>query len=168
MTLRIEWVQGAIRLCGEFRVGQLDEVKTQIERCESAVLLDLLARDISRGATVRGFAPENTKRAFVSKAFFDWQSNQILDVRSCGLYRAAVGTLIWTCFSKRKRISLEHGNRLIPGTKLSYISVRIAGASLVMVILWGGMIAESWCTNPIWWMRVRTTEETGLLTLLLF
>ena len=41
MTLRIEWVQGGIRLSGEFRVGHLDQVKTEIERCESPVVLDL-------------------------------------------------------------------------------------------------------------------------------
>ena len=41
MTLRIERVQRGIRLSGEFRVGQLDQVKTEIERCESPVVLDL-------------------------------------------------------------------------------------------------------------------------------
>jgi hypothetical protein len=46
MTLRIEWVQGAIRLSGEFRVGQLDEVETEIERCESPVVLDLEELDL--------------------------------------------------------------------------------------------------------------------------
>jgi hypothetical protein len=41
MTLRIERVQGGIRLSGEFRVGQLDQVKAEIERSESPVVLDL-------------------------------------------------------------------------------------------------------------------------------
>ena len=41
MTLRIERVQREIRLSGEFRVDQLDQVKTEIERCESPVVLDL-------------------------------------------------------------------------------------------------------------------------------
>jgi hypothetical protein len=41
MTLRIERVQGGIRLSGEFRVGHLDQVKTEIGRCESPVVLDL-------------------------------------------------------------------------------------------------------------------------------
>ena len=41
MTLRIERVQGGLRLSGEFRLGQLDQVKTEIERCESPIVLDL-------------------------------------------------------------------------------------------------------------------------------
>jgi hypothetical protein len=46
MTLRIERVQGGIRLSGEFRVGHLDQVKTEIERCESPVALDLEELDL--------------------------------------------------------------------------------------------------------------------------
>jgi hypothetical protein len=46
MTLRIERVQGGIRLSGEFRVGQLDQVKTEIERCASPVILDLEELDL--------------------------------------------------------------------------------------------------------------------------
>ena len=46
MTLRIERVKGQIRLIGEFRVGQLDEVKTEIERCESPIVLDLKELDL--------------------------------------------------------------------------------------------------------------------------
>ena len=46
MTLRIERVQGGIRLSGEFRVGQLDQVKTEIERCESPVILDVEELDL--------------------------------------------------------------------------------------------------------------------------
>ena len=41
MTLRIERVKGGIRLSGELRVGHVDQVKTEIERCESPVVLDL-------------------------------------------------------------------------------------------------------------------------------
>jgi hypothetical protein len=41
MTLRIERVQGGIRLTGEFRVGHLDQVKSEIECHESPVVLDL-------------------------------------------------------------------------------------------------------------------------------
>jgi len=41
MTLRIERVRGRIRLSGELRVGHLDTVKTEIERCESLIVLDL-------------------------------------------------------------------------------------------------------------------------------
>jgi hypothetical protein len=46
MTLRIERVQGGIRLSGEFRVGQLDQVKTEIELCPSPVILDLEELDL--------------------------------------------------------------------------------------------------------------------------
>ena len=41
MTLRIEQLRGRIRLSGEFRFGHLDQVKTEIDRCESPVVLDL-------------------------------------------------------------------------------------------------------------------------------
>ena len=41
MTLRIERVKGRIRLSGEFRIAQLDQVKTEIECCEAPVVLDL-------------------------------------------------------------------------------------------------------------------------------
>ena len=41
MTLRIERVQGGIRLSGELRVGHLDQVKTEVERSESPIVLDL-------------------------------------------------------------------------------------------------------------------------------
>jgi hypothetical protein len=46
MTLRIERVQGGIRLSGEFRTGHLDQVKTEIERCQSPVVLDLEELDL--------------------------------------------------------------------------------------------------------------------------
>jgi hypothetical protein len=46
MTLRIEQVHGGIRLSGEFRVGQLDQVKSEIERCESPIILDLEELDL--------------------------------------------------------------------------------------------------------------------------
>jgi len=46
MTLRIERVQGGIRLSGELRVGHLDQVKTEIEHCESPVVLDLEELDL--------------------------------------------------------------------------------------------------------------------------
>ena len=41
MTLRLEQVTGGIRLSGEFRVEHLDQVKSEIERCESPIVLDL-------------------------------------------------------------------------------------------------------------------------------
>ena len=46
MTLRIERVQGRIRLSGEFRFGHLDHVKTEIERGESPIVLDLEELDL--------------------------------------------------------------------------------------------------------------------------
>ena len=46
MTLRIERVKGGIRLSGELRVGHVDQVKTEIERCESPVVLDLEELDL--------------------------------------------------------------------------------------------------------------------------
>ena len=46
MTLRIEQVQGRIRLSGEFRFGHLDQVKTEIGRCESPIVLDLEELDL--------------------------------------------------------------------------------------------------------------------------
>ena len=41
VTLRIEQLRGRIRLSGELRFGHLDQVKTEIDRCESPVVLDL-------------------------------------------------------------------------------------------------------------------------------
>jgi hypothetical protein len=46
MTLRIEQIKGGIRLIGEFRVGHLDQVKKEIARCESPVVLDLEELDL--------------------------------------------------------------------------------------------------------------------------
>ena len=46
MTLRIERFKGRIRLSGEFRIAQLDQVKTEAERCESPVVLDLEEVDL--------------------------------------------------------------------------------------------------------------------------
>ena len=46
MTLRIERLKRRIRLSGEFRFGHLDQVKTEIERCESPVVLDLEEVDL--------------------------------------------------------------------------------------------------------------------------
>jgi hypothetical protein len=41
MTLRIERTQTGIRLSGEFRFEHLDQVKTEIDRCQPPVVLDL-------------------------------------------------------------------------------------------------------------------------------
>ena len=41
MTLRIERIKGIIRLSGEFRIAHLEQVKSETERCESPVVLDL-------------------------------------------------------------------------------------------------------------------------------
>jgi hypothetical protein len=46
MTLRIEQVKGGIRLIGELRVEHLDQVKTEIARCQSPVILDLEELDL--------------------------------------------------------------------------------------------------------------------------
>jgi hypothetical protein len=46
MTLRIEQVQGRIRLSGELRVEHLDQVKSEIESCESPIVLDLEELDL--------------------------------------------------------------------------------------------------------------------------
>jgi hypothetical protein len=41
MTLKIELIEGRIRLSGEFRSEHLDQVKAEIDRCGSPVVLDL-------------------------------------------------------------------------------------------------------------------------------
>ena len=46
MTLRIERSKGRIRLSGELRFGDLVQVQTEIERCESPVVLDLEELDL--------------------------------------------------------------------------------------------------------------------------
>jgi len=46
MTLRIERLKGRIRLSGELRIAYLDQVKTEIERCELPVILDLEELDL--------------------------------------------------------------------------------------------------------------------------
>ncbi len=46
MTLRIERSKGRIRLSGELRFGDLGQVQTEIERCESPVVLDLEELDL--------------------------------------------------------------------------------------------------------------------------
>ena len=46
MTLRIERLKERIRLCGELRFGDLVQVQTEIERCESPVVFDLEELDL--------------------------------------------------------------------------------------------------------------------------
>ena len=46
VTPRIERSKGRIRLSGEFRIAQLEQVKIEIERCESPVVLDLEEVDL--------------------------------------------------------------------------------------------------------------------------
>jgi hypothetical protein len=41
MTLKIERIRSRIRLSGEFRSEQLDQVNAEIELCESPAVLDL-------------------------------------------------------------------------------------------------------------------------------
>ena len=53
MTLRIEWVDGRMRLCGELRSEHLDQLKTEIERRGSTVDLDLEELDLVDVEAVR-------------------------------------------------------------------------------------------------------------------
>jgi len=46
MTLRIERVKRHLRLSGEMRIGHLEQLKSEIERCESPVVLDLEEVDL--------------------------------------------------------------------------------------------------------------------------
>ena len=46
MTLKIERVGAQIRLSGEFRSEHLDQVKAEIELCESTAVLDLEELDL--------------------------------------------------------------------------------------------------------------------------
>jgi hypothetical protein len=46
MTLRIERSKGRIRLSGELRFGDLDQAQTEIEGCDSPVVLDLEELDL--------------------------------------------------------------------------------------------------------------------------
>ena len=41
MTLRIERLEGRVRLSGEFRIACVDQVKAEIEKCKSPGALDL-------------------------------------------------------------------------------------------------------------------------------
>ena len=41
MTLRIERLEGRVRLSGEFRIACVDQVKAEIEKCKSRGALDL-------------------------------------------------------------------------------------------------------------------------------
>ena len=46
MTIKIERVRAGIRLSGELRSEHLDQVKAEIELCESAAVLDLEELDL--------------------------------------------------------------------------------------------------------------------------
>jgi hypothetical protein len=46
MTLKIERIRSRIRLSGEFRSEQLDQVKAEIELCKSRAVLDLEELDL--------------------------------------------------------------------------------------------------------------------------
>ena len=46
MTLRIERSKGRIRLSGELRIANLDQIKTETQRCELPVVLDLEEVDL--------------------------------------------------------------------------------------------------------------------------
>jgi hypothetical protein len=53
MTLRIERARARIRLSGEFRSEHLDQVKAEIELCESPQVLDLEELDLIDVESVR-------------------------------------------------------------------------------------------------------------------
>ena len=53
MTLRIERAGARIRLSGDFRFEQVDQVKVEIELCESPAVLDLEELDLVDVAGVR-------------------------------------------------------------------------------------------------------------------
>ena len=53
MTLRIEWVEGRMRLCGELRSEHLGQVKAEIEQRGSTVVLDLEELDLVDVEAVR-------------------------------------------------------------------------------------------------------------------
>jgi len=46
MTLRIERIKGRIRLSGELRIANLEQVLSEIEVCKLAVVLDLEEVDL--------------------------------------------------------------------------------------------------------------------------
>ena len=46
MTLRIDRVHGRVRLSGEFRSEHVDQVKAEMDRCESRGVLDLAEVDL--------------------------------------------------------------------------------------------------------------------------
>jgi hypothetical protein len=62
MTLRIERSKGRIRLSGELRFGDLDQVQTEIEHCESPVVLDLEELDLIDLEGVRFLSACEAKR----------------------------------------------------------------------------------------------------------
>jgi hypothetical protein len=53
MTLRIEWVEGRMRLCGELRSEHLDQLKAEIERRGPMLVLDLEELDLVDVEAVR-------------------------------------------------------------------------------------------------------------------
>ena len=55
MTLRIEWVGGRMRISGELRSEHLDQVKAEIERHGSTVVLDLEELDLVDVEAIRFF-----------------------------------------------------------------------------------------------------------------
>jgi hypothetical protein len=53
MTLRIEWVEGQMRLSGELRSEHLDQVQAELERHGSTLTLDLEELDLVDVEAVR-------------------------------------------------------------------------------------------------------------------
>jgi len=53
MTLKIDRARGQIRLSGKFRLEHLDQVKAEIELCESPAVLDLEELELADVEAVR-------------------------------------------------------------------------------------------------------------------
>ena len=53
MTLRIDRVRDRVRLSGEFRSEHVHQVKAELDRCESPVVLDLAEVDLADVEAVR-------------------------------------------------------------------------------------------------------------------
>ena len=66
MTLKIERIRSRIRLSGEFRSEQLDQVNAEIELCESPAVLDLEELNLVDVEAVRFLNACETKGISVS------------------------------------------------------------------------------------------------------
>ena len=53
MAFRIEWVEGRMRLSGQLRSEQLDQLRAEIDKCGSRCVLDLTEVDLVDVGAVR-------------------------------------------------------------------------------------------------------------------